>query len=63
MPIVAVSLIAGRDGATKSRLIFELTEATARALDIEPERVRVLLHELPPAHWGVGGVSKAEDVS
>jgi 4-oxalocrotonate tautomerase len=58
MPIVHVALIEGRPGALKEQLIAELTETIVRVLGAPRETVRVLINELPAAHWGVGGVSK-----
>jgi phenylpyruvate tautomerase PptA (4-oxalocrotonate tautomerase family) len=33
--------------------------AVTTALAVQPAQVRVLLYELPPEHWAVGGQSKA----
>ena len=60
MPIIQVTLIEGRDAAAKERLIRDLTRATVEALAAPIESVRVILQEVAPAHWGAGGVSKAE---
>jgi 4-oxalocrotonate tautomerase len=60
MPLIQVTIVEGRDVAAKRALIAELTGAAVRTLGVEPERVRVLLTEIPAAHWAVGGVSKAE---
>jgi 4-oxalocrotonate tautomerase len=60
MPIIQVSLIEGRDAPAKERLIRELTRAAVDALDAPIASVRVILQEVPAAHWGAGGVSKAE---
>ena len=59
MPIVTINILEGRDAARKQALLREVTDAVARALDVPAATVRVLLHEVPPAHWAVGGVSKA----
>jgi 4-oxalocrotonate tautomerase len=58
MPLVQVSLVEGRPADLKGRLIAELTEAVVRVLDAPPETVRVILYEVPGAHWGVGGKPK-----
>lgn len=60
MPVLHVTLLEGRPAETKERLISELTEAAVSVLRVEPEAVRVLLNELPPAHWGVGGKPKSQ---
>lgn len=58
MPLIQVTLIEGRSGEAKSALIRELTEAAVRTLGSPPESVRVILQEVPAAHWGAGGVAK-----
>ena len=60
MPIIEVKMLEGRTPEQKSRLSRELTEVAMRVLDVRPEAVRVLIEEIPPAHWSIGGVSFAE---
>ena len=60
MPLVQVTILEGRDAETKRALLHELTEAVVRATGSPRASVRVLLHELPAAHWAVGGVPKEE---
>ncbi len=59
MPIVDITLLTGRSQEKKVALIREVTDATVRALDVPPESVRVLLREIEPHHFAVGGVPKA----
>jgi len=59
MPIVQVSMVEGRPAVLKERLIAELTETVARVLDAPRDSVRVILTDVPAAHWGAGGASKA----
>jgi 4-oxalocrotonate tautomerase len=47
----------GRSEEKKERLIAEVTEAICRSLDAKPESVRVIIQEMPKAHFGIGGVS------
>jgi 4-oxalocrotonate tautomerase len=61
MPIVNVQLLEGRPLEVKERLIAELTRTVAEVLGSPPPAIRVLLTEVPPAHWGVGGVSKQKE--
>lgn len=56
MPIVEVRLVAGRTAEVKAELVRELTDAVTRTLGSAPERVSVLLSELPPANFNIGGV-------
>ena len=58
MPILDVTLLEGRPYEKKKALIKELTDATVRALDVPPERVRVLIREIHPSHFAVAGEPK-----
>ncbi len=60
MPIVRIDLLVGRTPERKAALIREVTEAVVAALDVQREQVRVLLNEVPPEHWAVGGRSIAQ---
>lgn len=55
MPIVRIEMLQGGSSEDKVRLIREVSEVVSRSLSLEPDRVRVLLYELPPEHWAVGG--------
>lgn len=59
MPLIQVTLLEGRSAEAKALLIRQLTDATVDAIAAPRESVRVILQEVAPAHWGVGGVSKA----
>jgi len=59
MPLIHVTLLEGRSADAKAALIHRLTDAAVEAVAAPRESVRVILQEVPPAHWGVGGVSKA----
>jgi 4-oxalocrotonate tautomerase len=58
MPLIQVTLIEGRPMEAKAELIRTLTEAAVASLNAPREAVRVILQEVPAAHWGVGGVPK-----
>lgn len=60
MPIVRVTLIEGRGEEAKTRLVGELTDAVARSLGAPRESIRILLEEIPAAHWAVGGVQRSQ---
>jgi 4-oxalocrotonate tautomerase len=60
MPIVRIDLLEGRTPERKAELIRRVTEAVVAVLRVQPEQVRVLLTEVPPAHWGIGGTTAAE---
>ncbi|NJM09284.1 2-hydroxymuconate tautomerase family protein [Candidatus Gracilibacteria bacterium] len=60
MPIVRIDMLSGRTSEQKSELIRRVTAAVVESLAVKPEQVRVLLYELPPEHWAVGGETMEE---
>jgi len=60
VPLVQVTMVEGRSPEQKRALLEKLTDAVVETLGAKRETVRVILYEVPKAHWGVGGVSKAE---
>ncbi len=60
MPLVEVTLVAGRTPAQIRALISELTAAVVRAVDAPVASVRVVVREVPPTHWAAGDVTIAE---
>lgn len=59
MPVVQVNLVEGRSANAKAELIRAVTEAVVQSIGAPRQTVRVILNEVAPEHWGVGGVSKA----
>ncbi|KAI3610227.1 2-hydroxymuconate tautomerase (plasmid) [Cupriavidus necator H850] len=57
MPIAHLYILEGRDDDKKERMIAEVTEAIHRTLDAPVESVRVIITEMPKAHFGIGGQS------
>ena len=55
MPIVIIHMMEGRDDAKKARAIAAVTKALVESLEVKQETVRVILQEVPPAHWGIAG--------
>ncbi len=60
MPIITANILMGRTVDQKRALISELTEAAVRTLGVQHGQVRVIIREVAPEHWGVGGISKAD---
>ena len=60
MPLVEITLVEGRTPTRIRSLISELHQAVVRALDTPPDTVRVIVREVPPAHWAAGGVTITE---
>jgi len=53
-------MLTGRSPEKKQQLIAEVSKCVAGVLEIPIERVRVVITEVPPEHWGVGGQSIAQ---
>ncbi|WP_078379898.1 2-hydroxymuconate tautomerase [Sutcliffiella halmapala] len=60
MPIAHIHLLEGRSSEKKQVLIKNVTAAISKSLDTSPEKVRVLLLEIPKENWGTAGKTKAE---
>ncbi|MFX1674033.1 4-oxalocrotonate tautomerase family protein [Paraburkholderia sp. A2WS-5] len=57
MPIAHLYILEGRDDEKKERLIAEVSEAIHRAIDAPIDSVRVIITEMPKAHFGIAGQS------
>ncbi|MDF1854322.1 MAG: tautomerase family protein [Pseudooceanicola sp.] len=60
MPLIEVSLLAGRSPELKQKLIEKLTEATVEALGSKPESISVILRDVQPHDWAKGGITLGE---
>ncbi len=60
MPIANLQILQGREPELKESLIRAVTAAIVDTLKVKPESVRVILTEVPAAHWGIGGISAKE---
>ena len=60
MPIVKIDMTSGRTPEMKRELINAVTAAVKDTLRLEAREVRVLLNEVDPAHWAIGGETLAE---
>jgi len=59
MPLIQVSMVAGRDPERVQAFIAALTDAAVNEIGAPRESVRVLVNEIQPEHWAVGGVPKS----
>ena len=55
MPIAIIHMMEGRDDKKKARAIEAVTKALVESLEVKIETVRVIVLEVPKAHWGIGG--------
>lgn len=59
MPVVQINMLAGRSPEVRQQLAARVTEAICSTLQAPPETVRVLITEISPENWSIGGVSKS----
>jgi 4-oxalocrotonate tautomerase len=55
MPLVQVSMVRGRTVEQKHALIAAVSAAVAETTGSPIERVRVVIYEVSPDEWGIGG--------
>ena len=60
MPQVVITLRAGRSDDQIRALLQGVTQAVVDAIDVAPDRVRVLVHELDGSRIAVGGVLSSD---
>lgn len=60
MPLIEVTVTAGRPPERVRQMITEVTNAVHTSLDVAVEKVRVVVREVPTTHWAAGGVTIAE---
>ena len=58
-PFVTIRLLAGRPPEQHEALIARVSALVAEIVDVPVARVRVMIVEVPPALWGIGGVPAA----
>ena len=57
MPIVSITIMEGRTAEQKAAMFKEVTEAISRTLAAPPERIRIMINEIPASHFAVAGVA------
>ncbi|GAA3597510.1 hypothetical protein GCM10022419_095940 [Nonomuraea rosea] len=60
MPLVEVTLSAGRDPAAIRALIHEVHAAVERSIGSPAQSIRVIVREVPRTHWAAGDETLAE---
>jgi len=58
MPLIEVTLVAGRPAGQLRTLITRLTEAAEEATGAPRRNIRVILREVPATHWAAGDVTR-----
>jgi 4-oxalocrotonate tautomerase len=60
VPLVEVTLGAGRTPGQVRALIHEVHEAVARTVGARSDHIRVIVREVPRDHWATGDVTLSE---
>jgi 4-oxalocrotonate tautomerase len=60
MPLVEVTIAEGRSADQIRTMMHEVHHAVLRTVDTRPEHVRVIVREVPRAHWATGDVTLRE---
>jgi 4-oxalocrotonate tautomerase len=60
MPVIIVEMYTGRTAEQKAALAQKLTEGTMEVLEVRPDQVRVIIHEMPKENYAIGGKTVAE---
>ena len=55
MPIIQVEMLEGRSVDQKRALATELTSAFVRTCGGDAANVRVVMRDVPPTDWAIGG--------
>jgi 4-oxalocrotonate tautomerase len=56
MPIVQISMIAGRTPEKKEQLMKKVTDAIVEVLQIQADQVHIVINDVPKENIGDGGV-------
>lgn len=56
MPIIHVNMYEGRTIDQKRKLVTAMTDAVVKSLEVKPDLVRIILHEIPKHNLAVAGV-------
>jgi len=59
MPIIQITLIAGRSDDQKKAMYHAVTEAVHQTIGAPKESIRIMVNEVPPVHFAVAGVAKS----
>jgi 4-oxalocrotonate tautomerase len=55
LPVIEITISQGRSIDQKRELIKVLTRETARIMQTQEEKVRILIYEVSKENWGNGG--------
>jgi 4-oxalocrotonate tautomerase len=60
MPLIEVTIGAGRTADQIRAMMAEVHHAVLRTVNTAPEHIRVIVREVPRSHWATGDVTLTE---
>ncbi len=60
MPLVHVHMRQGKTIEAKRKLVAAMTDAIVKSLNVKPEGVRIVLHEMAKENYAIAGVLDAD---
>ena len=60
MPIVHINLYQGKPAEAKKKLAVAVTEAVVKSLEVKPEAVHIIIHEIPKENFATAGILASE---
>lgn len=60
MPLVHIDLLEGRSEEQLKNLVQDVTAAIAKDANVPAERIHVVLNEMKPNRYGVGGTLQSD---
>lgn len=60
MPIVTVQLLEGRTHEQKKAMVEKITEAVVETTNASPEKVMIIIEDMPKNHFASAGVLASE---
>jgi 4-oxalocrotonate tautomerase len=60
VPLIEVTIAEGRSAGQIRSMIHEVHEAVLRTVDTRSEHIRVIVREVPRAHWATGDLTLCE---
>jgi 4-oxalocrotonate tautomerase len=60
VPLVEVTIAEGRSASQIRAMMHEVHTAVLRTVDTRPQHIRVIVREVPRAHWATGDLTLCE---
>ena len=60
MPVIHVNMYEGRTIEERRKLVMSVTDAVVKSLNVKPEAVHILLHDLPKHNVALAGVLSSD---